>query len=255
MILPFYKIIAKTFEKPLDKFIELMYINAYKFVSQTSLYKEDKMKDNDLSQVTKRTAGYWYVDGLAEIGTGIVFLVLGVFYLVLAGFEPGGVSSLIVAIGQPAIILLGVYGLSRVVRYFKERITFPRTGYVSYRRKPQSVRRKKVILSGTIAATLAVVITLMFLDLLHTRIWLVAGVLGALVPVLFGYSLGLPRFYLIAVLMVGWSIVINILPELSEMTFAVLFYGGMGVIVTASGIFTLLRYLRTTQPVTEVQDE
>ena len=107
------------------------------------------MKDDNLNQVTKRTAGYWYVDGLAEIGTGFVFLVLGVFYLVLAGFEPGGVSSLIVGIGQPAIILLGVYGVSRVVRYFKERITFPRTGYVSYRRKPQNVRRRKVMLSGS----------------------------------------------------------------------------------------------------------
>jgi Flp pilus assembly protein TadB len=75
------------------------------------------------------------------------------------------------------------------------------------------------------------------------------------VPVLFGYRSGLPRFYLIAVLMVAWSIVINILPELPEMIFAVLFYGGIGVIVTLSGVFTLQRYLRTTQPVTDVQDE
>ena len=213
------------------------------------------MKDDNLNQVTKRTAGYWYVDGLAEIGTGFVFLVLGVFYLVLAGFEPGGVSSLIVGIGQPAIILLGVYGVSRVVRYFKERITFPRTGYVSYRRKPQNVRRRKVMLAAITAAVLAAVIIPVSLDLLHTRIWLVAGVLGALVPVFFGYRLGLPRFYLIAILMVVWSIVLNILPEQPEMIFAVLFYSGFGVVVTISGIFTLLRYLRTTQPVKEVQDE
>lgn len=213
------------------------------------------MKDNSLNQVTKRTAGYWYVDGLAEIGTGVVFLMLGVFYLVLAGFEPDGVNGLIVGIGQPAIILLGMYGGGRVVRYFKERITFPRTGYVSYRRMSKSMRRKKAVLAGTIAATLAVVITLMFLDLLHTRIWLIAGILGAGVPVLFGYRSGLPRFYLIAVLMVAWSIVINILPELTEMIFAVLFYSGIGVIVTLSGVFTLQRYLRTTQLVMDVQDE
>jgi hypothetical protein len=55
--------------------------------------------------------------------------------------------------------------------------------------------------------------------------------------------------------MVAWSIVINFLPVLSEMMYSVLFYGGLGVIVTGSGAITLLRYLRNTRPANEVQDE
>jgi hypothetical protein len=213
------------------------------------------MKDNSLNQMTKRTAGYWYVDGLAELGTGFLFLVLGGFYLVMSRLQPGGITALAVGIGQPLIIILGVYGVSRLVRFFKERITYPRTGYVSYRQKPQSVRRKKAMMAGMVAAVLAVLVTLLVLDLGEATIWLVAGVLGALVPVMFGYRLGVPRFYLIAALMVGLSVAIYLLPARPDMNEAVLFYSGLGVIVTGSGLVTLLRYLHTTRLEAEAQDE
>ena len=213
------------------------------------------MKDEQLDQVTKRTASYWYVDGLAELGTGFVFLVLGVFYLALTRFPPAGIAAVAVGIGQPLIILLGVFGVSRVVRRLKERITFPRTGYVSYRRPPASKRRKTAMMAAMLAAVIAMLVTLAFARVEQARIWLLAGVLGALVPVMFGFRLGLPRFYVIAGCMVVWSIVINFLPVFSEMMYSVLFYGGLGVIVTGSGAITLLRYLRNTRPADEVQDE
>lgn len=213
------------------------------------------MKDKMLNQVTKRTARYWYVDGLAEIGTGLLFLALAVFYLVLSGFQADGITALAVGLGQPLIILLGIFGIAKAVRFFKTRITFPRTGYVSYRRDAQDKRRKRVLKAGVISAIVAAALVLMVTQAEITTIWLVAGVLGALVPVLLGYRLGLPRFYLLAGWMVALSVALNFLRGLPEMRYAVLFYGGIGLFVMLLGVFTLLRYLAQTRPAEEEQDE
>jgi len=202
---------------------------------------------NPIDEYAKRTMRYWYVDGLAEIAGGVVVLLLALVFLIGGWMEPGPTTDFFLALGQPAIVLVGALVARKIVGRIKERVTYPRTGYVAYRR-PRSRRGLRLIaLTIGIAAVFGVLFAVIA-NLIAIR-WL-PGISGAVIALLLAYMAyenGIRRFYYMAAftLFLGLLVVSMGVPDTYTSS---LFFGGFGVGWIVSGAVTLRNYLRTTKP-------
>ncbi len=204
---------------------------------------------NPIDEMIKRTKRYWYVDGLAEMGAGAVILLYAVYMIGVSQFARGNEEIVAVALGlgQPVVILLGGLLVKRVVRHFKETLTFPRTGYVSYPRQKGSGRWKRILRTALIAAVVAATVALVSQGLPANMMFLVSGAMIGLFLVYVGYSLGLARFYEMAGLSFALGAVCTLL-NFQGIQMMGVFFGGMGLMWIFSGLFTLRDYLRNTEP-------
>ena len=204
------------------------------------------MKD-PVKNIQQRTQRYWYVDGISEIAAGAVFLIMGLFFLLIGLSETGSATGLILAIGQPLIVLLGIWGAGRAVKFLKERITYPRTGYVLYPRKPAKRRLATLVLAVVISLLMTIFIA--WLTDHFGRNWIpaLAGFMLGLVMVLLGYRFGLIRFYLLGAFTLFLGMAMAFLP-LEEKFDTAIFFSVFGLAWISSGGLTLRHYMRNTQP-------
>lgn len=210
------------------------------------------MRDN-LQEWSQRPQRYWYVDGLAEIGGGVVILSLGILFGISALLADGKLKGLLTGIGQPVLII----GLSLLVRwivtYLKERITYPRTGYVAYRRPEPRRRIGGILLTILFAAGIGMLV-------LISRSWLnlqwlpaVTGVFAGLLIYLIALRIRLLRFYLLAVFTLAVGVATSLL-RLAEPYDSTLFFCLIGLGWIVSGTVTLIRYLRSTAPLADTEE-
>lgn len=204
------------------------------------------MKDN-FQDWTQRAQRYWYVDGLAEIGAGAVIIFLGLFFVISGLIKDDGFRGLFIAVGQ-IIIVIALPLLARViVARMKERVTYPRTGYIAYRRQGLSRRIGTILLTIGVAAVVGVVVYLIE-NWMNLR-WLpvVIGLTAALLILVIAYRIGLPRFYILT----GYTLAIGVITgllSLAEPYDSGVFFSGLGLGWLVSGGVTLLRYMRNTRP-------
>jgi hypothetical protein len=191
-----------------------------------------------INDIIQRTYRYFYVDGLAEIASGGMFILVGSWLVVMALVEPGTLAVGIAALGLPVVILGGTFLLNRAVRNLKERYTFPRTGYVAYRHEKKD--SKRWILIGI---ALLLPFLLMFLPESWNELPLVIGGILGVVLVYIGYRMGVSRFYLPG----GAAVLLGVLCSLfvqNETLGAGLTFLGTGLLLAASGGLVLRGYLQ-----------
>ncbi len=202
----------------------------------------------NIDEVMRNTRKYWYIDGIAEIIGGLFVSLLAITYLLISAIEHVLTRSLAYALGQPLLILIGSFLINSIVTFLKQRLTYPRTGYLSYK-KPEGTRRLsrkwKVLImgaiTGVVVGTLSSLIPERFLPV-------ICAFFIALFSVYLGYYLGVPRFHIIAcaTLLLGGSISYWVPP--SMIAFSALL-GGIGCIWVLSGLYALLIYMRQTTPI------
>ena len=209
------------------------------------------MMKNDIDKVIQRTHRYWYEDGLAEIATGCMFVLCGLFLFMMYSVPPGSLLAPILAIGFVILVAFGGLLISRAVKAVKNRVTYPRTGYVSYRR-PESNRRRRIIVGGL---GIALSMLCIALSKVHALAWLVSmpmveGLIVGGILLYLGYRLGLTRFYVLAFLSALIGVVVS-LNGFDDALGSAAYFGEMGLVQTASGLFTLRAYLSQSQPPVE----
>jgi hypothetical protein len=209
------------------------------------------MMKNDIDKVIQRTHRYWYEDGLAEIATGCMFVSCGLFLLMMHSVPPGSLLAPVLAVGFTILVAFGGLFVSRAVKAIKNRVTFPRTGYVSYRRPGSSGR--PYIIGASVGIALAVLGIV--LSKVHAPPWLgsmvmVQGLILGAGLLYIGRRLGLTRFYALAFLsaLIGVVVALN---GFEDALGSAAHFGEMGLVLTASGLFTLRTYLSQTQPPVE----
>ncbi len=192
---------------------------------------------NNQNEVERRARRYWYEDGFAEIGLGVLFGALGLVFALEASASSGAVRVAAVAT-LTLLVFLGTLAVRGAIKTSKERLTYPRTGYVAYRRDSSSRRTilaVLVIVGGTAialgasAATPGRVLALQSLT--------VAAAL--LVP---AYRLGLRRFYFLAAV-AGVAGCAAVALGAGEISGSALVFGATGVASLLSGAWTLRSYL------------
>jgi hypothetical protein len=201
--------------------------------------------DNPIKDAARRTQRYWYVDGLVDMSGGTIMLLLAIFSALIYLLGGDTSSAIAVGIGQPVIIIGGVLLARKIVILLKERITYPRTGYVAYRQPHGAKRLATGILTAALALGLALTVVLLARQVSANWIPLITAGLMALVFIYLGWRFDLLRLYILAAFtfLVGLVAAWLNLPDLLSSAF---FFGFLGLAWMGSGVFTLLSYLRHT---------
>jgi hypothetical protein len=203
------------------------------------------MNEETIHKAQLRGIQYWFEDGLAEIGTGGLFLLLGLYFYLQATLEKFFWGELLS--GAFILIFLGGWYLAgRFVRTVKERITFPRTGYVAYQRNKNRKRPLRLALTLITASLFsgASIVLVSKRPLGMDIMPIVNGLTIAFVFGLMAFRTGLARLYLPAAigLLCGLALSLN---GTGNITGLALDYMATAFTLIASGVIVLRRYLNS----------
>jgi hypothetical protein len=207
-----------------------------------------RQADDLIERKVRETHRYFYNDGLVEIGVGFIFLLTG---LVLVGwllFQGNPVLRIASVLALPVLATLGALLMKRAVTALKERVTYPRTGYVAYR-EGQPSRGRWLIM----AAALILAVSSFFLPELLAKMPIAIGGILAVVLAYLGYRVSLARFYVSAsvAFLLGLAGAIFVADELLG---AALTFVAAGLTLLIGGAIALLAYLQE-HPVRHAEGE
>jgi hypothetical protein len=204
-------------------------------------------RNDPLVSAERAARRYWNVDGLAEIYTGCFFLLVPLLNFL---WQHASIAPVWLALGG-LVAMTCTLALSRTILIaIRRRLTYPRTGYVSFRR----------LRAGKEAAGMALIliaVLAIFVLMALTTDWLggltaISGLTIGVLDVYLGRIMGLPRFYFLSAL----SIAAGALLGLAEPTFVAWFpmegagevfsylFGIIGAGYLVTGGITLVKYLR-----------
>jgi hypothetical protein len=208
--------------------------------------------NQDIQHIEQRAQRYWYMDGLAEIVMGGVSLILGAYFLIQTLLPEESLLSQLLN-GGMALLIIGLVLMGRrIITFAKERLTYPRTGYVGYKQPP--LNRRWIAAGG--ALVIAVLAVLLSAKAPPVVAWvpLLSGLLIGAALVYFSYKVCLGRIYLLACLslLLGLGLGFSGLEDILALA---IYYAAIGLAFSISGGLALARYLRQNAPVQETPDE
>ena len=205
----------------------------------------------DIDRMMRRTWRYWYEDGLAEMAGGLIFLAIGLLFLFEAVSSPALWSAGLSSIGLPVVVIAGSWLASRVVGRLKSRLTYPRTGYVRYRRP----RRRRAVRVAVSAGVTGALVAFLLAMAPASRAWIptLQGVLIGTSFFYLGYTADLTRFYILGALSVLVGVAASLV-GLGDVPGSAAYFTGVGLALVGSGTCALRAYLRATAPLAEVEE-
>jgi len=93
----------------------------------------------DLDDLARRPVRYWNVDGLPELMVGLLWIVWGGAWI-LGQQVPRDWRWAAYWLLMPAVLAAGGFAANWATRRLKERVTFPRTGYVEWKAPDRGTR-------------------------------------------------------------------------------------------------------------------
>jgi hypothetical protein len=220
--------------------------------------------NNKIQETQNRLIRYDYVDGTPDLAFGGLFLLMMIIYAILAAF-PGLSNSTFSGIIIWAVFGGGGFLIGWLPQRLKERVTYPRTGYVAYRRQGRPIKpwARWTIRIG-VPILVIILLALMFLNRQKfpaqsqgTALYLNPGLTGLLfsgIWAIAGWKVALSRYYFIAAITLLISIVFLFSGPGGNPGLAML-CGAMSLVLFASGGITLWRYLRRNPLPVESPDE
>ncbi len=197
-----------------------------------------------IKDTMRKTLSYWYVDGLTELATGLLFMGVGLFYYALVVLAPETAAGQLSTIGLPVLILLGAMLSRRVVSSLKERLTYPRTGYVA------CVKTRAAKKLWTLAVSVGGSLAFVFIAVRFNLGWLkyfTPALMAAAMLAFIGFTYGLRRVYGLA----AYALVLGgimVMLHLGDRANAALLLMGNAAGFIFSGALTLRGYLQATRP-------
>ncbi|HEX7621132.1 MAG TPA: hypothetical protein VF359_08040 [Anaerolineales bacterium] len=210
---------------------------------------------DDLKNSQLRTLQYFYVDGSFEFGLGLLCLILAVFFY--AETHVQGWLSAIVDSSLVLVMIGGFWLINRLIKLLKERLTWPRTGYITYNRQNDRTRGWRIALGlvtgglvGALAANLATTPNL------HIAVLpLLSGVLLGFVMVVLGWRTSILRFHLLALLSTVLGVALAY-SSIENIVGLAIYYLVFGLVLFACGACVLRTYLlKNPLPSKERPDE
>jgi hypothetical protein len=206
---------------------------------------------DELKKPQLRAIQYFYVDGSFEFGFGLLCLILGVFFYVETNVQ--GWLSAVVDSSLVLVMIGGGWLINRLIKQLKERLTWPRTGYLTYNRQSGSKRGWRLALGmvsgGLIAAIATVLITVPNAHVATMPV--LSGFLLGIVMVVIGWRTRLMRFHLLAGLSTAAGIALGF-SRMENSAALAAYYLVFGLMLFASGAWVLRSYLRQNPAQKEV---
>jgi hypothetical protein len=215
-------------------------------VIQTGLQGDDMMNEN-IDEIIKRTQRKWWIDGLSEMGTGLLMLIFSGFFLAIAQFQAGPLKAMLATFGQLVVILGGAKLINLLVKWLKERITYPRIGYFSFKPNQGKARAKRITRSLGIGVIVSASVILYSYFVGSSGVWTIVGLLIAVILSISGMRMGLIRFTVSGFLVLVAGLLTTYL-QLPDDYQSVVFFAQFGLIWLGTGGITLWKFLRKTRP-------
>lgn len=114
------------------------------------------MDQRELKEIEQRTARNWNADGLPELLLGMIWTAWGGLWLIGSALPRGTAYTCFWLVLPPVVACSGFF-VNRGLRRLKERISYPRAGYVRLKRPPAWVRAL-VALAGLLAVSAVVLL-------------------------------------------------------------------------------------------------
>ncbi|MDX9849912.1 MAG: hypothetical protein RBT01_05360 [Anaerolineaceae bacterium] len=208
------------------------------------------IEKTDIENIIRNTRKYWYVDGLSEIAGGLVIFLTGLTYWLIYGMADSSTKNFLLILAPPAVILLGASQVRKILPQLKEKLTYPRSGYLTFKKPNRTIRVKRAVFAGLLSAIISATAVMVLNGLPQRFIPLFSSFLLTLFSIYIGYQVAVPRFYLTGFLILMLGSIISWINPTGALPFMLLF-SGMGIIWIISGLITLFLYLRNTQPMPE----
>lgn len=197
----------------------------------------------DIKRIEKRTVQSFYDDGLNEIALGLIFFLLGSYFFAQAAIPEGSPLNAVLSVLFVFVIFSSGFLVNRFLRFFKRRITYPRTGYVAFKKKEPNPKRRAavVITGGLIGASLAALYTLS--PSLKALFPALNGLLLAVAIFFIANKVGVVRFHVLAAASAAIGVVVTA-SGVGDIKGVSLYYGLFGAAMVVSGLAALIVYLR-----------
>lgn len=206
------------------------------------------MKDS-LDSLQQRTQQYWNIDGLAELAIGGFFILLSLNFFGIALLPDGPIRVILGVAGMPLLVVLAIWIGRRGVDALKIRLTYPRTGFLAYK-KPSRKYRRITFAIGILITGLLLLLVFIFDPKSGGWMPLLDGIfLGLLLLVI---NHGILRFYLLTITSFLSGLLLAFADISGNLGHAA-FYGIMGIALVLSGAFTLRDYLHHNPRQLEVE--
>jgi MFS family permease len=199
--------------------------------------------DTNVKSLQRKALQYWWIDGLAELAFALEMIVISLYFVLVQQIHSEPWTVIAASVGMPAIFLTTFFLAGKLVLYVKEKITFPRTGYVRYPKRKAISRKRRLVVGAVIGFVTAVAVNLSREFLGSNAQWIVVTLIMMMGMIYIGYLVEVYRYYAIGVLIFLWGIAMIWMTIPSGYEYAWLF-GGIGLINLIFGLAVFLRYLK-----------
>lgn len=199
----------------------------------------------EIENIERRTVRHGFQDGIYEMSLGILLLLLGLYFLGRAFTTETSAWAFVFDVGFLPMFLFGGWLIKKFIRSLKENITYPRAGYISYRRREGRKRTVRAALLGGTVGALGAIAALLFSSKPAGFNWLpaVSGLAFGLALSLLSFRSGLARLAVPA-LMLAASGVTLAFSGLESMLSLAAFYSLGAALLIASGAVACRRFIR-----------
>jgi len=200
---------------------------------------------HDIKRIERRTVRYGFEDGILEIALGVFAVILGLFFLGSGLAPEKSTARFIFDVGFLPVFLAGYWAARKLAQSLKQHLTYPRTGYLAYKRPEKAKRIKRALLAGISAGLIAALATALFTSLPSRFDWVPAftGLIFGVTLVVLSLRTGLVRVAIAAVLTAAAGVGLSLAGWAPGLELAA-FYGAVGVMALISGLLGLRAYLR-----------
>lgn len=194
-----------------------------------------------LRDIENRPTRYWTIDGIPELIMGLVWILWGSALLVGEAIPKGSAANIYWMV-FPAVLVLSGVASNWIVKRLKERLTYPRTGYVEYREPGPAVRVATAAMAVIAAAALAALIVTGRANGVEHSVAPVVGVILSLGFVVVSMRQRAPHYLALAGVAIALGAAFAVL-RLGWTALNWLFLW-MGIAAALMGAWRLRRYLR-----------
>lgn len=203
-----------------------------------------------IENIIRNTRRYWYIDGLSEITGGIIISLGGFSYYLVSIMKNSPIKFLLLIVVQPVIIIGGSLLARKILPLIKERLTYPRTGYLTFKRPARNNRWKRIFMVVSVAVAISVLVTFITNALPERLLPFITACFLMIFSAYLGYQNAVPRFYWAGLFILLLGAGIAYLNPTGPLPYMYLFTG-TGLIWVFSGLITLILYIRKTKPIAE----
>jgi hypothetical protein len=198
----------------------------------------------ELTHSQRRALQYMDVEGAIEFGMGGLYLLLALYFYLQHRLSGSLVGEMLMPF-MILVVLGGAWGANRLMVAMKSRLTYPRSGYVAYRRDQRWPLGLRVAIGGGLGALVSAFAGWLAVHRPAGLDWipLLTGLGFGLAFGLVGWRTALARFFALAVISLAAGMALSIL-GLQEWAGVPAYYGGMGLLLILTGACVLRNYLR-----------